>query len=257
MSKIYAHLTLVIRSQISLLWSNGSTQSSIARTLNLHKSTVSRELKRNSVSGTYSPQRAHNIALRRRKIASSRPKALKPSLAALVKEKLHLQWSPEQISGWLTTQEIKLSFAAIYRYIRQDRIQGGGLYIQLRHRGKPYKTKPKNGAGVRHIPNRVGIEHRSESVALKDVVGHWEGDLIIGASHKGAILTYAERHSKYLKIALLSSKEASKIVEATKSILSNLKDKVLTITFDNGGEFSHHAEITDALKAEIYFANPY
>ncbi len=90
MTKIYAHLTLVIRSQISLLWSNGSTQSSIARTLNLHKSTVSRELKRNSVSGTYSPQRAHNIALRRRKIACSRPKALKPSLAALVKETLYL-----------------------------------------------------------------------------------------------------------------------------------------------------------------------
>ncbi len=70
-------------------------------------------------------------------------------------------------------------------------------------------------------------------------------------------MTYAARDSKYLKIALISSKEASKIVEATKSILSNLKDKVLTITFDNGGEFAHHAEITDALKAEIYFANPY
>jgi len=257
MSKKYQHLTLILRSQISCLRARGFSLSQIALDLKIHKSTVSRELKRNSVNTQYSPEIAQNAGEQRRSKASSRPKALKESVLKLVKEKLHLQWSPEQISGWLKIRGILVSFAALYRYIRQDRNKGGGMYLNLRHRGKPYKKRPKSGAGVRHIPNRTGIDKRPESVDNKALVGDWEGDLIVGKGHKGFLLTYVDRCSKFIKIALLSFKEAQQVVKATKELLGKMKRKVKTITFDNGGEFAHHAQITQALGADVYFANPY
>jgi len=257
MSKKYQHLTLILRSQISCLRARGLSLSQIALELKIHKSTVSRELKRNSVNAQYSPQIAQNAGDKRRSKASSRPKALKENVLKLVKEKLHLQWSPEQISGWLKTRRIRISFAALYRYIRQDRNKGGGMHLNLRHRGKPYKNKPKGGAGVRHIPNRTGIDKRPESVENKDLIGDWEGDLIVGKGHKGFLLTYVDRCSKLIKIARLSLKEAQQVVKATKELFGKMKRKVRTITFDNGGEFAHHEKITEALGADIYFANPY
>jgi len=257
MSKKYQHLTLVLRSQMSCLKSSGLSLSQIASRLKIHKSTVSRELKRNSFNAQYSPEIAQKSGDKRRSKASSRPKALKESVVKLVKEKLHFQWSPEQISGWLKRQAIRVSFATIYRYIRQDRNKGGGMYLNLRHRGKPYKNRLKSGAGVRHIPNRTGIEKRPESVENKALIGDWEGDLIVGKGHKGFLLTYVDRCSKLIKIGLLSFKEAQHVVKSTKELLGKIKRKVKTITFDNGGEFAHHAQITEALGANIYFANPY
>ncbi len=166
--------------------------SQIALDRNIHKSTVSRELKRNSVNTQYSPEIAQNAGDQRRSKASSRPKALKESVLKLVREKLHLQWSPDPISGWLKIRGIRVSFAALYRYIRQDRHKGGGMYLNLRHRGKPYKNRPKSGAGVRHIPNRTEIDKRPESVEHKALIGDGEGDLIVGKGHKGFLLTYVE-----------------------------------------------------------------
>jgi len=131
------------------------------------------------------------------------------------------------------------------------------MYLNLRHRGKPYKNRPKSGAGVRHIPNRTGIEKRPESVANKAAIGDWEGDLIVGKGHKGFLLTYVDRHSKLIKIGQLSLKEAQQVVKATKQLFGKMRSRVTTITFDNGGEFSHHAQITEALGASVYFANPY
>ena len=101
----------------------------------------------------------------------------------------------------------------------------------------------------------MSIENRPEIVAERSRFGDWEGDLIMGKNHKGAILTLVERRSKYLCATYLSGKDAKATKNGVIKLLRGMNVK--TITFDNGKEFAYHEDISKKLKSEIYFAHPY
>jgi IS30 family transposase len=113
------------------------------------------------------------------------------------------QWSPEQIAGILAANGASVSHTTIYRHIRRDRIAGGQLYKNLRHRGKKYNYKSGKKAGRGCIPNRIDISERPKVVEDKIRLGDWEGDTIVGANHKGAIVTLVDRKSKFALLAFV------------------------------------------------------
>ncbi len=107
------------------------------------------------------------------------------------------------------------------------------------------------------IPNRTSIERRPQIVARKGRFGDWEADTIIGARHKGGILSVVERKTKLVRLRKLTTKSAAEMKDACVAVLTPLAAKVHTITVDNGKEFCEHELIATSLKARIYFAHPY
>jgi IS30 family transposase len=255
----YLHLTYEQRCQIYALLKSGHTQSHIASQIGVDRSTISRELSRNSGARGYRFKQANEKALLRRHQASATPRKMTPQVVAVIEEKLtQQQWSPEQISGRLAKEGVaSISHESIYRYVWNDKKDGGNLYLHLRHSGKKYnKRKGKNG-GRGLIPNRIDIDQRPAVVATKSRIGDWEADTIIGARHQGAILSHVERKSKYTKLARLPDKTADAVVAASARMLGPLADRVETITYDNGKEFAAHTDIAASLQANCYFARPY
>jgi len=163
---------------------------------------------------------------------------------------------PDQISGWLMKNGAgSISHERIYQHVWEDKKNGGTLYLQLRHRGKKYNKRKGKTSGRGLIPNRVDIDQRPTIVAEKSRIGDWEADTIIGAGHKGIIMSHVDRKSKYTKLAKLPDKSADSVVRACGRILLPLADRIETITYDNGKEFASHAEIAAALGAKSYFAS--
>lgn len=252
-------LTLEQRYQIQILWQNGEgfSQSEIARRIGKSRSVVSRELHRNKLStGTYGARSAMRQYRQRRHRG---PYKIRHKLLTQIKSHLNRNRSPEQIANTLLDEQgnKRISHEAIYLHIYKEKKQGGFLYKHLRNshqkRRKRLKTNDKRGK----IPNRVGIENRPACVETKGRFGDWEGDTIIGANHKGALLTLTERKSKYVLIAQLDSLCADYVQKVIIQTIRKSKMPVHTITFDNGREFTNHQNIAKALKAQIYFANPY
>lgn len=254
----YTQLTEGKRYQIHALLSNGFTQSKIAQQIGVHPSSVSRELARNKGARGYRPQQANRQALERRKTALKSCR-MTEALQTKVTEWLLLEWSPEQISGHLKSEGGDLlSHETIYKFVLEDKRNGGTLYKQLRHSGK--KRKKRYGSSDRRgeIKDRVSIDERPKSIEKRDRIGDWEIDLVIGKSHKGAIVTIVDRLSLMTLIAKVESKYADLVTAATKNLLKPYKKHgAHTITADNGKEFSGHKEISKALGVNFYFAHPY
>ena len=162
MPKTYRHLTDAERYQIEALKQSRMSNAAIALQLGVDRATIGRELKRNRVRGGYRGRGASAKASARRAKASGSPRKMTLALLAVIEEKLtREQWSPDQISGWITRKgKGDISPEAIYRHIWKDKKQGGTLYTHLRHHGKKYnKRKGKNTwRGI--IPGRVDIDQR-------------------------------------------------------------------------------------------------
>jgi transposase, IS30 family len=256
MPKGYHQLTKDQRCQLCALKNSGESPEKIAIILNVDRSTIYRELARNP--GEYEYQQAHDRALEKKR-RSSRNFKMTPELIAIVEDKLKLQWSPEQISGWLKRRPGRqsVSHETIYRHIWAGKKKGSFLYKHLRRHGKKYNKRSSGKAGRGCIPGRIDIAERPAIVEKKERLGDWEIDTIIGAGHKGAVVSMVERHSKLTFLAKVSRKTAEEVEEALTSRLSDVKDCVLTITADNGKEFANHRTIADRLGATVYFARPY
>jgi transposase, IS30 family len=253
----YYQLTETQRYQIEALMKAGKTQKEIADILGVSPATISRELKRNKGGSGYRPKQAQNKTLKRRKKAT-KAKKMTAEVVALVDAKLRLEWSPEQISGWLAREHaIFISHERIYQHVWADKRQGGTLYQHLRQshkrRKKRYGSKDRRG----QIKNRVSIDERPAIVAQKTRLGDWEIDTVIGKNHQGALVTIVDRVSKFTLIKKVESKEASVVTEATLALLKPYQEKTLTITADNGKEFSNHEHLAEQLETEFFFAHPY
>ena len=260
MPKGYHHLTYEERCEIYALIRSGVSQATVARQLGVDRSTIKRELDRNAGARGYRFKQAQEKSSDRRRDASSAPRKMEPGLVKLIEEKLtQEQWSPDQISGWLAKSRIaSISLERIYQHVRKDRKNGGNLYIHLRHRGKKYNRRMGKTSGRGLIPKRVDIDQRPAIVAEKSRIGDWEADTIIGARHKGILMSHVERKSKYTKLAKLPDRSAGSAVRACGLTLLPLSHRIKTITYDdNGKEFSSHAEIVARLHAKSYFAKPY
>jgi IS30 family transposase len=135
---------------------------------------------------------------------------------------LREDWSPDQITGRLraaaTSQPRQsISHTTIYRLVHNDRKNGGTLYKHLRHGGKPYKKRGKTNAGVKHIPNRVDISERPAIVDEKARIGDFEGDTIISAGSKTALLTLVDKCSKFI----IAQKFGKKTAQRTSKCMIN------------------------------------
>lgn len=251
----YRQLTRQERYQIFAWIESGWTQSRIANKLERHKSTISREIQRNSQRAGYQPEVAHKCALRSR-IGKSLPKIPAPVVRE-VERLLRLDFSPEQVSGRLSLeQDISVSHEWIYRYIKEDRRCGGDLYRHLRHQNRKYK---KRGSQDRRgqIKNRISIDQRPAVVDRRQRVGDWEGDTIVGKGHTGYLVSMVDRMSRYVFVAHTLHKTASAVSEAIVKMLTPYQDRLYTITVDNGKEFAYHKNLASKLEADIYFAHPY
>ncbi|RCX21959.1 IS30 family transposase [Thioalbus denitrificans] len=251
----YTQLAQEERYQIYALMKAGHSQAEIAALLQRHKSTISRELRRNRGLRGYRPQQAQRLALERR--AAKVTPRLGPELWNHVERLLREDWSPEQISLWLAQERTLLvSHEWIYRYILQDKHRGGDLHRHLRcqkPRRKRYGAYERRG----RLSNQVSIDERPAIVARRGRIGDWEADTIIGKNHSGAIVSLTERKSRLALIAKVPSKAAEGVQQAILSLLAPLADRVHTLTSDNGKEFALHEQIAQALEAGFYFAHPY
>lgn len=251
----YRQLTSDQRYQIYALLKAGQNQTQIAAIVACHKSTISRELRRNCGCKGYRPLQAQTLARGRR--YQSHPPRIAEQTWQCVELLLQQQWSPEQIAGRLKLErKPTVSHQGIYLYLYADKQRGGILYRHLRSQKKQRK---RYGGPVRRaqIPNRISIEQRPAIVSSKGRLGDWEADTIIGARHKGAILSCTERKSKLTLLRKLETKGALEVKRSCIDLLLPCADQVHTITVDNGKEFTDHKDIAAVLQTEIYFAHPY
>ena len=223
-----------------------------------HKSTIGRELKRNSTKrGKYNADTA-NMYANERKERFARNRKFTPFVKTTIdKYIIQEQWSPEQIVGYCRKKSIEMvSVERIYQYIRENKANGGNLYKHLRHKLKHRKRSVGNTKI--HIKDRISIDQRSEKANNREEFGHFEMDLVVGKNNKGAILTITERKTKQFFCRYLPYGKVAK--EVSKAVIHELmpfKEHVLSITTDNGLEFADHKTIAKKLNTTIYFAHPY
>lgn len=250
------HLNESQRYTIYRMRKDNKSQAEIARYIGVSQATVSKELRRNANSeGRYSPGTARMFA-DMMKERSHRPYKFDGAMRDFIREKMERsQWSPEQIKGYCDANGLKMvSVEWIYRFVREDKRNGGTLYKHCRHRLR-HRKRPA-GAGVGHIPDRVSIHERPEDVEKREEFGHFEMDLI--QNGKDFILTIVERKTRFLLMERLPhGKNADDVARTAVRLLKPYKKHVKSITTDNGGEFAKHKLISKKLKAPVYFADPY
>ena len=212
MAKGYRHLTYGSRCQIYALRKSGMSIRGVARSLGVSASTVSRELRRNCGLRGYRMKQAQRLSAARRRLASSRPRKLTAELWGWIEGKLRLNWSPQQIAGRLRLEGgPSVGKTWIYRQVWKDRADGGTLHRHLRRRGKKANRRGRRGAGRGVIPGRVDIAERPAVVELKRRVGDWELDTIVGARHRGALVSVVDRCSKFAFLRRVPRKTSSAV----------------------------------------------
>jgi len=253
----YTQLAEGQRYQIDALRKTGKSQRAIARLLGVSSSTISRELRRNSVDGCYIAPIAQTTSDERRRYAAKARK-MTPELVTRIEELLRLDWSPELISGWLREEAgIRISHERIYQHIWEDRTIGGDLYLHLRRCGKPYRRRGRNGGTRSRIPNRIGIEQRPEIVDERARIGDWEVDTVIGSRSGAALVTLVDRRSRFTLIGKVGRRFADLVRDSIIRLLGPHRGKLMTVTADNGTEFVEHGRISETLDLDFYFARPY
>lgn len=254
----YQQLTREERYVIYSLRKEGFCISSIAKNLNRDKSTVSRELRRNSGLRGYRPKQAEGFSEYRRTTAHKRV-SFTEEIQSMVEGYIRMDWSPEQVSNYLKLEHGKsVSTERIYQHIYSDKNAGGDLYRHLRQSNRKRRKRYAGGKGTRgELKNRISIDERPQIVDERSRIGDWEIDTVIGKNHKGALVTIVERKTRYTLLAKVQSRHSHKVKDATVKLLLPFKDKVFTITGDNGKEFAGHESISKSLSATFYFAHPY
>jgi IS30 family transposase len=259
----HKHLNYLVRCQILALWKAGFNQNQIAKEIGVHKSTISREFKRNLTllhtrpgCWVYKPDYAQYYAEERRKAKRHYYKFTR-EVGEFVREKLLLDWSPEQISGYAKRWKLfSISHERIYQFVLEDKKNNGELYKHLRHKNVKYRKRFGSHQGS-SIRNRRMIDERPKIVDEKTRIGDWEIDTIIGKNQKQAILSMVERFSKFTILKKLEHKTSEATKAAVTTALVEYKNLVHTITSDNGCEFARHEEISMTLEADFFFAHPY
>jgi IS30 family transposase len=254
----YRQITYEERYTLGLLKRQGLNVTAIGRVLGRHRSTIYRELQRNSTNydGGYRPQLADWYANGRRS-KSRRNSRFGPSQWARIQALLQQEWSPEQVAGWLRLHGLLyISHETIYRYVWRDKRHGGYLYKHLRgntkQRRKRYRSYDSRGriAGKRSINERPpGAENRTR-------VGHWETDTVLG-NGRPCVLTMVERKTGFLLLGQLHARTTAEVNRRTIHLIRNQPRPVRTITADNGTEFHRYSTVERATHARFYFAAPY
>ncbi len=251
----YRHLIQEQRYAINMLLKTDHNHTEIAGVIGVHKSTISRELRRNKGLRGYRHKQAHDQATARRK--GKTKLRIDADTWVFIERLIQKEWSPEQIRGWMKNEMgYSVSHERIYQHILQDKQAGGRLYLHLRCRKK---RKKRYGSHDRRgqIPNRISIDERPFIVDSRCRLGDWEVDTIIGRRHQQAIVSLAERKSRLTLIQKVDRKTSLQVSQSVIELLRPVQHRVHTITGDNGKEFSGHQEIAKFLDTDFYFAHPY
>ncbi len=267
----YKHINEKEREEIYLLKKEGKNMREMAEILKRNKSTISRELSRNStVIGRnrngknrkieYLPDRAETKYKNRRGESRSPFPLKNPFIYRYTIGKLKEGWSPEQISGRLRIEykeRHEISAEGIYQFIYSKKGKKLSLSELLpRHHKKRRKWKGRKSRKGKIIPNRVSIHERESVIEERTEGGHFEGDSIVGVGKKSALHTEVERTSRYTLIRKIDRKTALCTAEAMIDIFKNTP-LVKTCTLDNGSEFASHELVSNEIDMKIYFADPY
>lgn len=254
-----AQITLEERYAIMAMKKQKLSMRAIARELGRAPSSISRELSRNRrPSGLYNPDVAHSYTVARRK-RSRRNTRFSDDEWILVEHLIELDWSPEQVSGWLKLHGIlSISYETIYRRLIRDKKAGGELWTHLRlamkKRRKRYGSKDSRG----RVAGKRPISERPADVEGRQTVGHWEIDTIKGDSQGAhSLVTMVERKTGYLAVGKLELHNATECARRVIEMVSALLGRVATITSDNGTEFHSYAQVEAATGALFYFATPH
>ncbi len=255
----YRQITSGGRYAISALRKRGLSMRQIAAELGRAHTTISREIRRNSCNdGWYRPFKASHRT-RGRRSRSRRNALITPEQWAVVDRYLCMDWSPEQVSGFLRVEGImQISHEAIYLHVWADRRTGGDLWRHLRHANKRcrkrYGGRDWRGrlAGKRHISERPPeIESREET-------GHWEIDTVMGDDQaRHSAVTVVERATGFLQMGKLQRHRAADTAECCIELIRRRPDAFVTITSDNGTEFHNYRDVEAATGVEFYFATPH
>ena len=255
----YHQLTSEERYTISLLRKKGLCPAAIARVLGRHRSTITREIARNSCiyDGHYRHSKAQERTNGRRR-RSRLGKHHAPAQYALVNALLTLKWSPEQISGHLKHfGEFTISHETIYRHVWADQRRGGDLYVHLRgsrkQRRKRYRSRDFRGK----LANKRMIGERPAAVEGRRQFGHWEIDTVMGKGEKDCIVTLVERKYGFTLIGKLPDRTVASLNLKTIQLIKRHAGTFRTITADNGTEFHGYSRIETATGTKFYFATPH
>ena len=257
-------LRLEEREEISRGVAAGRSLRRIAQDLGRAPSTISREIRRNGGCSAYRASEADTRAWER----ALRPKpcrlARHAGLRWRVAQKLALQWSPEQISGWLkrqfpADQSMQVSHEAIYRslFIQTRGVLKKELMAHLRTGRQMRQAKggtTKSGLG--QIVDTVSIRERPAEAEDRAVPGHWEGDLLTGANNTH-IATLVERHTRFTMLLRIPSRDTATVVTALGKHVRKLPRELRrSLTWDRGKEMADHKSFTIATNVQVYFCDP-
>ena len=237
----------------------------IAADIGRAPSTVSREIERNGGRGRYRASRADAAAWERAKRPKRCRLAVRPRLRWEVAGKLRLQWSPEQISGWLKeaypgNEDMQVSHETIYRslFVQAKAILKKELLEHLRQ-GQLMRRSMKAGASGEHrgkFTDAVSIRERPAEVEDRAVPGHWEGDLLAGSGNTH-IATLVERQTRFVMLVKVDGKDTETVVNALSKQVQKLPAELRrSLTWDRGKEMADHKRFTVATDAKVYFCDP-
>lgn len=255
--KKYTHINKTERLEISILLDKKYSYGNIAKALERSKSSISEEIRNNSVNGAYDPKKANHKARVKRK--NSKYQGMKVvgdiDLWNYIEDKIKEDWSPEAIAGRIKNVDVQIksiSAKGIYKFIYS--VYGRNLERFLAYRGK--KRKSKTTSKVDQLLDRIFIDKRPKHIDKKRFFGDWEGDFIVsGKNGKGSLLVLYERKARYTLIKKMISRkinEVHKIIcELTGGIIIN------SLTLDNDIVFKKHKELSEILGVPIYFCHPY
>jgi len=255
----YRQLSSEERYTIAALRHERMNQSEIAVRVGRHRSTISRELRRNAAryDGGY---RAHGAIERSsaRRSRSRRNQHFTRQELALVERKLREGWSPEQIAGRLKLSgELSISHETIYVHVWRDKKRGGALHRLLRQSPKLRRKRHNSYDSRGRLAGKRHISERPASVESKRRVGHWEVDTVVGAGSKDCVATLVERKTGYSMIGKLADRSMYGMSKRLKMLIRRFPKRCKTITSDNGTEFHDYASVEDAMGVKFYFATPY
>ena len=258
-------LTLAEREQISRGIVADNSIRSIAASLGRAPSTISREIKRNGGCRRYRACRADQAAWERAKRPKPCKLVINRSLARIVAKQLRALWSPEQIAGWSkyaypNDEGYQVSHETIYKSLF---IQARGALkkelLQHLRRTRVMRRSRHNrlkGAGLGQITDTVSIRERPASVEDRAVPGHWEGDLIIG-SNNSQIATLVERHTRYVMLVRVPSKDTKTVINALIKHAHKLpRELYKSLTWDRGKEMADHQRFSLDTNIKVYFCDP-
>jgi transposase, IS30 family len=230
-----------------------------ARRLGRSAGSISRELSRNHGKKGYRPKQADWKA--RERARRPGPRRFSEAVRLDAEKRLQDGWTPEIISGRARMEgRAWVCKETIYKHVYADAKAGGDLWRNLprAHRKRRRRCPREDGRGRGKIPNQRMIDTRPLEVESRQTVGHWEGDLINGASMTGNLVTAVERNTRFALLGRTDTKEAGEVTPVLSAMFLQMpKAARVGLTLDNGKEFARHEDLARTTGLDVFFARPY